>query len=451
VLSRTQSNNETDQKGYNLSNDLLYQHKFHKKGRTLSTGFTTSVNNRTGTNNLRSENEFFLTGDSSFINQQGDHHTKSYTLSANLVYTEPAGKSGQLSINYTPSFTKGNTDISIYNFDAAANDYTLFDTALSNRLDNTYLTNRAGVNYRFNREKVSFMTGINFQHALLNSDQDIPFQANLRKTFYSVLPQIMFNYKFSKQKNLRIMYRTSTNPPSINQLQGVVNNTNPLLLTSGNPDLRQNYTHTVSANYGQTNPDKASNVFVFLYGSYTENYVANATYIPSQDSFLQEGIILPRGSQLTKPVNLNGYWNLRTFVTYGVPVSKLKSNFNINGGVNFARIPGLINNEKNFSRSLSLNAGWVLSSNISDKIDFTLSYSGTYNIVKNSLQQGSNNNYYNHAASAKFNWQFWKGFVVNTNVTNTLYSGISSGFNTSYWLWTKSNSLFRTFSIKIKI
>ena len=77
----------------------------------------------------------------------------------------------------------------------------------------------------------------------------------------------------------------------------------------------------------------------------------------------------------------------------------------------------------------------MLSSNISEKIDFTISYSATYNVVQNTLQTNANNNYFTHTASGKFNWLFWKGFVFNTNIQNTLYRGISQGFNQDIVLW----------------
>jgi hypothetical protein len=60
---------------------------------------------------------------------------------------------------------------------------------------------------------------------------------------------------------------------------------------------------------------------------------------------------------------------------------------------------------------------------------------GTYNIVKNTLQTSSNNNYYQHNANLRFNWQFWKGFVFNTGLQNTLYTGVSQGFNQNIFLW----------------
>ena len=60
---------------------------------------------------------------------------------------------------------------------------------------------------------------------------------------------------------------------------------------------------------------------------------------------------------------------------------------------------------------------------------------GSYTMVKNSLRTSSDNNYFTHNANLKFNWQFWKGFVFNTSLQNTLYSGISQGFNQNIFLW----------------
>ena len=107
---------------------------------------------------------------------------------------------------------------------------------------------------------------------------------------------------------------------------------------------------------------------------------------------------------------------------------------NINGGFVYTRIPALINDVRNNANTYALNAGFSLSSNISKKIDFTVSYNGNYSFVRNSLQQQNNSNYFTHIASAKINYQFWKGFVLNTSVSNNLNAGGSASFNTSFWL-----------------
>ncbi len=76
-----------------------------------------------------------------------------------------------------------------------------------------------------------------------------------------------------------------------------------------------------------------------------------------------------------------------------------------------------------------------LSSNISQDVDFTVSYQGNYNIARNTTQPTLNTNYYNHTASVKLNLIFWQGIVFRNEVSNTLYSGLSSAYDQDIVLW----------------
>jgi hypothetical protein len=278
------------------------------------------------------------------------------------------------------------------------------------------------------------MAGVNYQQATLQGVQEYPKQFEVNKTFTSILPQAMWNYRFSRTKNLRLMYRTATNAPSINQLQDVIDINNPLLLKTGNPDLEQDYQHTLMLRYGNTNTSTSTNFFAMLFGSYTIDYIGNQTLIPSDDSIFNDVTIL-KGGQLSRPANLDGYWSARSFLTYGMPIKAIKSNLNLNAGLNYSKMPGLINNTLNYSNNTTVNGGVVVSSNISENLDFTLAYSGYYNILRNSIQKQANNNYYNQNTSLRFNWIFLDNFVLNSSLNHLLYSGLSEGFNQSYLLW----------------
>ncbi|MFN8284101.1 MAG: TonB-dependent receptor [Chitinophagales bacterium] len=435
LISSTNNNQSTKQRGFNFSNDILYQHKFAKKGRTISLNLTTSGNfkNTNGTLFTYNEDDRDSIAVIDSIDQHSTLKTKSYTIGGNIVYTEPIKKYGQLSINYSPSYMNTNSVKNTNNFDSLTQDYTSVDTALSNQFNNKYITNKLGIAYRYNNQKINWTIGLVGQDALLRSEQLAPNVVSVNKNFLSLLPNTELNIKFSKTENLRIFYRTSTNPPSISQLQNVIDNSNSLILTSGNPDLKQIFQQNIGLRYGRTNTKKATNLFIFANAVNTINYIANATTIFVRDTMIN-GIAASAGSQFIQPTNLNGYWNARTFVTYGFPIAKIKSNMNVSGGFVYTRTPTLINDARNTANSYALNAGLSLSSNISTKIDFTVSYNANYTIVRNTLQTQNNNNYFNHTASAKFNYQFWKGFVFNTSVSNTLNAGGSSSYNTSYWL-----------------
>jgi hypothetical protein len=83
--------------------------------------------------------------------------------------------------------------------------------------------------------------------------------------------------------------------------QQVIDNSNPLLLTSGNPSLNQSYTHTILIRYSETAADRARAMFILLAATMTNNYIANATIMPAKDTSLANGTSLPGGTQLTSP------------------------------------------------------------------------------------------------------------------------------------------------------
>jgi len=431
--SSTVNNNATKANGYTFNNNILLRHKFQKRGRTLSLNFNTAINERHNTSSLYSLNRYV--NDTSLIDQEPTLYSNGYTLSPNVSYTEPLGKKSQLQVSYNPSYTKSKSDKEANTFDPLTNDYTYLDTSLSSKYDNTYVTHRGGANYRYNGKRGNIMLGGNMQYATLDGIQYFPSDEKVNRTFTNFLPQAMYNYKFDKGTNLRVQYRTSTQAPSISQLQDVVDVSNPLFLTSGNPDLKQSYTHALTLRYGRTKAERGKGLFGFASVNYTQDYFGTASYIPSRDSMLSNGVIVHRGSQYSIPVNLNGYWNVRSFATYGMPVALIKSNLNLNGGVSFTRNPSLINNIANFANTYTFNGGVVVSSNISENVDFTLSYNGNYNLVNNTLQTSGNNNYYYHAATAKINWIFLQRCVVNTSITQSLYSGLGQGFDQQFYLW----------------
>lgn len=436
IDSRTDNTTTADNLGYNISNDLLYRHKFKKQGRTFSLMARTQVNNSDGDGSTYSLNTY-ANSDSSLLDQQYDKYAKSYTLSSRLMYTEPISKSMQLMVDYSPSYTKNRADKKTNNLNTIDQTYSDFDTLLSNKYNSTYTTHEAGMGIRFQKDrKLMGMIGLSGQISELKGAQEFPISYAIDKSFTNILPRAFINYRMGTGKNLRLMYHANTNAPTIKQLQDVVDNSNTLLLTTGNPDLKQTVQHRMMLHYNSTNTKTSSSFFAFLMANVAEDYVANATYIPTQDTVLRNGTVVNQGSQITLPVNLNGYFNGKAFVTYGMPLGILKSNLNVNTGFTYTKTPALINGQLNLSNNYEFNGGLVLSSNISQNIDFTLAYSGNYNIAQNSLQSQSDYTYYYQVTSLKVNWLTLKDrLVLNTNLNHNLYTGMTDGYNQSFFLW----------------
>jgi hypothetical protein len=436
LLSQTNNDINSNYKGNNLSNSVLFRHAFPKRGRSISLGINTSFSDKTGKNYLTALNTYYkTTAVTDSLQQLSDQSNHNNQYSFNLVYTEPVGKKAQLQLNYNPSFSKNTADQETSNYDNGTAKYSNLDTSLSNKFNNTYNTQNSGITYRIGDRNNMISAGISYQYSELKSDQVFPEISHIDNSYSNILANAMARVKLSSKSNLRIIYRGSVSPPSVTQLQNVINNSNQFFYSTGNPDLQQQYTNNIITRYTYTNSAKSQSFFANIFFQTINDYVANATYTASQDSVLSSTVTLFKGSQISKPVNLNGYISARSFFTFGMPLKFMKSILNWNAGVSYAKIPGLINNVDNISNTYNYNLGAVLASNISEYVDFTLSYSANINTVKNTIQPSLNNNYFTQSAGITANLLTKKGLFFQNDLTNEYYKGLAGGYNTNYWLW----------------
>lgn len=437
LISNTNNTSSSNQFGYNISVPVLYRHAFPKKGRTLSVNVTPTLTKNSGESSLYTLNTYYgdtvVTGDT--IDQHSDILKTGNAVNGNISYTEPINKTNFILVNYTGSYTDNYSSKRTYNRSLITDDYTLADSVLTNVFKNNYQSQSAGLGYRYQKEKFNFSLNGAYQWAQLTKYQEVPSNYKLSKTFESVLPSAQLQYKFTARKNLRFNYRSSNNAPSIDQLQNVINNSNSLQLSTGNPDLKQDFQQTVNIRYSAVNTDKATSFFTLISANYSNNYIGNSTLIANRDTSVYNGIFLQKGSQIIRPVNLNGYYALRSFINYTFPLSKLKTNLSTNISGNYTTIPGLINADINYAKTATGTLGLVLSSNISEKFDFTISSNSSYSNINNTLQTSSNTTYFSQNSRIKVTLNPYKGIVLQSEYTNTYYSGLTSAYNQSISLW----------------
>lgn len=438
LISLTNNDYRSDLSGIDFTNAIDYRRRLNKPGRTVSIRFSQSYNNKVGDSQLRSEDQFYgANPKADTLDQFSDMDINGWALSSNVTYTEPLGERSRLMLMYRYSHDEDNSDRQTFDFDAATQDYTDQNEELTNIFKNKYKTHRAGAGYNYNKGRDFFlMIRANLQWSRLNSDEIFPEPQQVSQQFFNVLPMAMLRFNFDRQENLRVFYMGRTQSPSVEQLQNVIDNSNPLQLSIGNPNLDQAFTHRVSARYSRTNTEKATVFYFMLNSSFSDNHIGNATYLQATDNPIFDEILLERGTQLTRPVNLSGYWASNTYLTYGFPIKGIKSNFNLDLTASYNRTPGLINDQSNISNNRTIGAGFSLSSNISEKVDFTISTRSSFNDVSNTLQSSADSEFLSQTSRIKFNVLFPKGIVFRTNVSHQLYTGLSDGFDDDFFLWT---------------
>ncbi|MCB2378048.1 outer membrane beta-barrel protein [Hymenobacter sp. BT635] len=440
----TQSTNlsryNSAQTGITFSNQLLYRHRFAKRGRTFSLSLNTTFNDRNADNYLYSENFDFTSrpeATTSFTNQYSRLDQIGWTWNGTANYTEPLSLKSQLQLNYTINYSPNDSDKKTY--ELLPNEARDLNEQLSNVFTSRYVTNSGGLTYRYQFEKLEWSVGGSLQYAQLHNEQEFPSTVTTDRPFWSVLPNAQLQYKFTRQQNLRINYQARTQNPSISQLQDVVNNSNQLQIRTGNPNLAQEYTHNLFMRYSATQPETSRSFFALLGGSYTDNSIANSTVVVREPTRIEgTSVVVPAGGTIIRPINLNNQYSLRSFANYTLPLKVIKSNLNLNASATFSQTPGFVNSRLNYNRSPNFSLGAVLSSNISPELDFTLSSNSSQTYARNTVQSQSNSEYFRQNTSLRLNWIVVKGVTVQSEVNHVAYRGLTAGFNQNFVLWNAS-------------
>lgn len=433
------SNTTSANKGYNLRNDIMWRKKFARKGRTFSLSLQTSLNNSDGNGSLSSITSFYNPNGSLLkkdtLNQQSstESNLKSYT--ARAVYTEPLWKKSLLEFSVSRSNSKSVSEKKTHDYNNGSGKYDQLNTFLSNDFENTYGFTNAGIRMRTQKKKYSYSFGANWQQAKLEGKITTGVKDSLiSKTFRNILPNARFQYNFSKFKNFSLSYNTSTNQPGMSQLQPVPDNSNPLNIRDGNPDLKQEFNHAIQANLNLMSPYKNKNLFVFLTAQTTENKIVNF-----------DSINLQTGVRKTKPVNVNGVYNLNNSISYSMPVRFLKGSFEISNNSGYSQSKQLINSitgqvVENTIKTLTFGPDVRLDMNPTEKLNITVGAGINHNRTKYSLQAAQNTTYLSQEYTASVDWEMPKGFFFSTDFTYIINSQRAAGFNTKVPLWNASIS-----------
>jgi len=428
VTSKTRNKNKRD--GMNYSGELLYRKKFKRIGRTLTVGWRNGYNESESGNSNIAPNTFYRPDGSILFSrsqdQRGDQDTKANNNSVSTSYTEPLGKNKILELNYQYSHNRNISDRETYDYNNISGKYDALNLLQTNYFENTNTSNRVGFNYRFQQKKYNYQLGFGVQLTELGSRSIRAATSKdtmLTQRFTNFFPTASFTYSVNKTKNFRFNYRGRTNAPSINQLQDVPDVSNPLQVRTGNPALKQEFINNFSLNYSTFN--------MMSFRFFTSNFNVGTTgnkIVNSIDS-------LNQAVTITKPVNLDGVFNVNGFSSIGFPIKKLKgSNVNLTSIVNYNRDVSLVYKQKNITHR------WLLTQSLGfnynkNKFDMGLTAGLTYNNARYTLQENLNTEYFTQTYSADFSYTFKKNIMVSTDFDLLVNSGRADGFNQTIPMW----------------
>jgi hypothetical protein len=416
----------------NLNITALLKKKFKKVGRTM----TVNISNVRTTSDidgfLLSHNSFYdtatgvITGTQN-IDQLKQNNTLNNVFNGKITYTEPLAKKLFLEVNYGLRMNNNEQTRLSYN-KAVDGKYSLLDPLYSNSYKYNFLIHTTGSTVLYNGKKLTASAGTDVAFAdfkqvnLLNSRE-------MKQNYTNLFPRAQVVYKFSPNTRFNFNYNGSTQQPTINQIQPVQDNNDPLNIAIGNPDLKQSFRNNFRIGYNSYKVLSETNIYISGNFSFTQNAISNRQTI---DGNLRKTY---------QYVNVNGNYNYNSWMGYGFKFKPWDLRINFNGGLSGSRSVSFINGAQNINNTFTPNIGLGLNKWKENKYSFGMWSDINYNYTTSSLLPNQKTKYFTYNFNPYINVELpWK-LSVNVEGEINLRQKVSVfDNNTNVWLLNPSIS-----------
>ena len=482
AVNRNQRQTLGDNTSNSVSGELNMVRRLSQNGRNVSFKASGSYG-ESENNNFTVSNIAYYNGDApKYLNQYSTTPATNWNYRLQAGYVEPLTKNLFAEARYTYGYKYTDNNRSRFNLDQILDDpnYTWNDPDLApfigtlpttDELLNAardlynsqyatyrYMDHTANVGLRFQNEAIRFNAGVDLNPERTKMEYERPGQhidTLITRDVFNVSPQLRFRYRFSKTNNLDIKYRGSSSQPSMTDLLSVVDNSNPLNISMGNPGLKPSWNNSLRIFYRGYNPLHQQGIGGGLMFSQTKNSVSNLMVYDEAT-----------GVRYTRPENINGNWDARAMFMFNTGLDKEKlltlssfSNVSYNNAVGYvsafssegSSLPTALFSTPQFGDYTSIfdqadieksqTRTWAFRENLrlnyrKDWFDVGLLGRVNYNHSRSELQENNNMDTWNFSYGANANFNFDWGMSLSTDISMSSRRGFSdASMNTNELLW----------------
>ena len=356
----------------NVGGMLQFNRRLNNSGRNITVQL--NGNWSEGTSKSMSNNYVYLftNPDTTVTNRYSLTPQDNWSYSARITYSEPIMRQVylQFSYRYNYSYTKSDrktfslTDVDYTDIIPMYRNWDAYLGRLSNPLDSyedTKLSrmseyknynHTAEVMLRIVRKAYNFNVGFQVLPQKSHFIQDYQgVHADTTRTVTNITPTLDFRWKKSATGQLRFTYRGRTQQPSMTDLLDIVDDSNPLRITRGNPGLKPSFTQNFQLFYNDYFQKHQRAVMTFVNFSTTSNSVANKSTYNSET-----------GGTITRPENVNGNWNGNLGFMFNTAVDSAAyfnvntfTNLSYNHNVGYVSINNISDSQESVTNSLGIN------------------------------------------------------------------------------------------------
>ena len=443
IINRIIRSNLSRNNSLSYGASLLFNKRLGKPGRNVTFWGSYNYTDSQAEQFSVSETNYFQKTEEEqleILNRYITTPSKNYSYSARLSYSEPIFKDMFLQFSYYFQYKRNQSDNSTYDmpFDwtidngLAGQTDGVYNKDLSKKAQYDYQNHQVDVSYKWITEKSQLNVGASLQpqHTELDYKKGELDTLSIRNVL-NFTPTLDFRYKFSKTSQLRVDYRGRSSQPGMTDLLPITDDTDPLNIRMGNPDLKPAFTNTLRVMYNTFNADTQRGVMTHFQFDNTLNSISSRrTYNSST------------GGYITKPENINGNWSL--FGMLGTNIALKNKKYTINS-FTMGRYNNMVsyissnkvatNSDKNTTRQTNISQR-LRGTYRDDWWEVSLNGSLRYTHSRNSFQESNNMDTYQFAYGASTNINLPWDMSISTDISQNSRRGYTdAAMNNDELIW----------------
>lgn len=405
-----------------VNGQVSYNHRFGSSRRNIFINVNNNINtNRAQLYNI--SNNFFFPVDSTayalLLNQRQFNDNRATRVGASVSYSEPMSDKSTLNISYNYNYAKNDIPRQVFNYNSISELYDILNDTLSNHYNNFSNNNTVSLNYNYGTKNFGFGAGARWQTATIQS-HPVGKDSVFAQSYSGFAPNLSF-YTSGKGTRFNVYYSFNLQAPQATQLQPLIDNTNPLYIRYGNPDLKFAEVHTVRYNFN-------------YYNSHRETgFNSNASFNSIVNNISTSTTFYTDGSQATQPINTNGAYNWNAWFSYFSPIyfGKDKVKWNVNLYANAFRNVAMRDGDENVNNTNYTKVFLGLTYDSPKWMDFHTDFSLSRQATEYSLQPDLNTTSYFVDVSPNITIIPITNTEINIDYDYRQTTGQAAGFNSS--------------------
>ena len=438
---RIQTNTNTDNT-YNLG--FYLGRKFKTKGRSLSVDLDQSFFDGQSNGFLRSETNFFegngTLAKQNSIDQKKVLSSKVSTFVAGITYTEPLNTKWSLVLDGNSKINVNLSDRTSLEQDNQGN-YTQVVDSLSNSLRYDIYVNRGGLAFKYNTKKIMYSLGGKTSYTDLRQ-KDTETGKVQQQYFFNIFPAASFQYKMRASASLSLNYSGRTSQPTLQQIQPIIDNNNPLDLTVGNPNLEQSFANSFSLTYNNYKAVTGSSLYM------------NVRYWFAQNDFTRYDLVDDFGRRIHQTVNVDGNKRFSFYSYYWFKIGPEGLSCNVNIDAGYSENNNFINGMKNTNYNSNAGLSTGLYYEIEEKLDVGAYANWDFNRTRTSLRTDEITQYWVQTYSVYGSYKFMKKYKLGSDCDFNFRQqteAFSQNYNTIIWNASLSRTFLKSDNLLLKV